>query len=887
MTWASNNLEFTYTGYNVYLDPNEANVADGTADVTATDADADPNNLEFVPASALAEGITYYWRVEAIDPNGGVPTAYSSPVWSFKTTLSSAGSMITPVGAVASTEMSGIGRFAVDCINGAGLTGLGHNIADADMWMANGIYSDAASGIVGNPPVEDYDPEIVFDLGGYYDVDVIREWGYNAAALPVFAPDEVDVYTSTDDITYTFAGTVNFTLAPGVDGYLGDMHAVSLSDIRYIKLDIMNSHDGAIFGPTETGTNGGTDGRSLCGISEIRFYGEITRARVLADPVPLTVPAGEDATFSVSAEFPSGDTPVYDWYEESDLGTSLSSTDSLTIYNVQAGEEGNYYCDISGDDSIVSASAQLLTKRLISHWPLDSSLTDVEGGWNGSLPAGNTTINETTVHLVGSGALDFGGADPNNVVTIDGSEDYFNFYTRGYTASFWVKAPADAVAVALFNKWDVAGLSHYRSGLPVQANVEGAAVNGVLTADEWTFVTATYDVDPNTLTLYVNGLPVQQLTGVIFGASGSSSAPVTIGGPGVGIMDDVKMYSYALSAAEISQAYTNGAGIQITSQPDPVTVAAGGSATFNVEVTSPEGVTPAYAWFHDGSPVGTDSNSLMVTNVQLAEEGNYYCEINGVPSESAQLLTKRLVGHWKLDDDETDSVALTVPGAPTHDGTLPVDANSVYIPDAPAGLSGNSLYFGSDPNNVVTIAGSEDYFNFYTRGYTASFWVKAPSDALAVPIFNKWDGTGFSHYRWGPWVYVNVNGVDSYSGITVDEWNFVTATYDADTEILAMYVNGLPAWEIPDLVFGVSGTSTAPVTIGNPSVGAIDDVKLYSYAISAAEIAQEMATGSDQPVCTDRPAMDIAPVGDLDCVVNLLDFAELALGWLDDGNVYP
>ena len=42
-----------------------------------------------------------------------------------------------------------------------------------------------------------------------------------------------------------------------------------------------------------------------------------------------------------------------------------------------------------------------------------------------------------------------------------------------------------------------------------------------------------------------------------------------------------------------------------------------------------------------------------------------------------------------------------------------------------------------------------------------------------------------------------------------------------------------------------------------------------------------------QPVCTDRPARDIAPVGDLDCVVNLLDFAEFALGWLDDGNVYP
>ena len=67
----------------------------------------------------------------------------------------------------------------------------------------------------------------------------------------------------------------------------------------------------------------------------------------------------------------------------------------------------------------------------------------------------------------------------------------------------------------------------------------------------------------------------------------------------------------------------------------------------------------------------------------------------------------------------------------------------------------------------------------------------------------------------------------------------------------------------------------------------MDDVKLYNYARTATEIAQEYADGSGEPVCLTRPDLDIAPVGDLDCVVNLLDFAEIAKVWLEDGNVYP
>jgi hypothetical protein len=33
--------------------------------------------------------------------------------------------------------------------------------------------------------------------------------------------------------------------------------------------------------------------------------------------------------------------------------------------------------------------------------------------------------------------------------------------------------------------------------------------------------------------------------------------------------------------------------------------------------------------------------------------------------------------------------------------------------------------------------------------------------------------------------------------------------------------------------------------------------------------------------------MDVAPVGNLDCIVDIQDFAVFAAQWLMDGNVYP
>ena len=97
--------------------------------------------------------------------------------------------------------------------------------------------------------------------------------------------------------------------------------------------------------------------------------------RIEVDPVSVTVPAGTEVELSVSGI----NITSYQWYKD---GQPLSAdptryvgqdTATLTIADVQTDDEGFYYCE--ADNSLnapdTSASAQLLTERLVGWWKLD------------------------------------------------------------------------------------------------------------------------------------------------------------------------------------------------------------------------------------------------------------------------------------------------------------------------------------------------------------------------------------------------------------------------------------------------------------------------------------------------------------------------------------
>jgi hypothetical protein len=190
---------------------------------------------------------------------------------------SAVGTLITPtVHAVSSENVVGIDRDADYSSDGSGMTGTGAN----GSVHANGENGIAWTTVGSLGPGTDYAPFITYDLGARYDVKLLRIWNYNSslnlgpATITIIGADDVDVYTSNDGVSFNLAGSVNFALAPGANGYPGEDIPVDFLGARYVRFDIKTNHDGAVF--DGTGTQPGViDARSLTGLSEVRFMGTI------------------------------------------------------------------------------------------------------------------------------------------------------------------------------------------------------------------------------------------------------------------------------------------------------------------------------------------------------------------------------------------------------------------------------------------------------------------------------------------------------------------------------------------------------------------------------------------------------------------------------------
>ena len=225
--------------------------------------------------NGLLGNTTYSYYCYATNSAG----ADTSATLSFTTELST----ITPTVADVSSSLAAFDRYAVHTVDSSGMadangSGVVGDAGDTHLQGEAGI-AWTTPGNLGGAYGTDFDPTITYDLGGEYDVTTMRIWNYNSAlqhpggtTISIIGPDEVDVHTSADGVTFTLAETVNFAVAPGADGYMGQAIAVNYEGVRYIKFDIKTNHDGAVF--DGTGARGGAvDGRSLTGLSEVRFQG--------------------------------------------------------------------------------------------------------------------------------------------------------------------------------------------------------------------------------------------------------------------------------------------------------------------------------------------------------------------------------------------------------------------------------------------------------------------------------------------------------------------------------------------------------------------------------------------------------------------------------------
>lgn len=364
--------------------------------------------------------------------------------------------------------------------------------------------------------------------------------------------------------------------------------------------------------------------------------------------------------------------------------------------------------------------------------------------------------------------------------------------------------------------------------------------------------------------------------------------------------------------------------LKITSGPESQVVPAGSTADFTVTVQSP--TTPTATWYKVGQAepletggkisISPDTLTLSITNVQIEEEGAYYCIVNnesGVPATSGQALlgVRRRIAYWPFEDNDANSVET---GSPTS----VLYGDPAFTTD---GIDGDAIVFDADEDAqdlLYTNPEEASYFDICHYTMTAACWVKASIAST-----------------WGPLVARNGEGSQGWqlrhSGFTLDrvcfttrgtgyddgtptnrtvydgQWHWVVATYDGaekkvyiDGVVSRLYssddgsvaqesdaVSGLidPTGSPLSIAGRVKGNTESGLEIENYTVtaGTYDEIEIYNYALDAATVAQKYADLTETAVCAGIQAYDL----DGDCMVNMDDLGLLASEWLNDELTQP
>jgi hypothetical protein len=340
----------------------------------------------------------------------------------------------------------------------------------------------------------------------------------------------------------------------------------------------------------------------------------------------------------------------------------------------------------------------------------------------------------------------------------------------------------------------------------------------------------------------------------------------------------------------------------ILTEPQSQTVPAGSSAVFTIEAMN----AGEYAWRKASHPVTlSTTDTLTIEDVQLEDEDYYYCEITNsfgtAVSAQARLMTERLAGWWKLNDDLQDSIEDVVPGAPAHDG----DGDGAFV----SGVDESGLEFLAD-GNIIVIPDTGDYFNFHPQGMTASVWIKSSTatlDGVISKHFASDPMTGWVIGVYNDWCYFALReshedlwASDDYGDMFDDDWHLITAVMDPVTQTSRLYVDGAVRYESETYDFAAIVTNDEPVVFGAedqtgavPYTGQIDDVRIWTYPLDTMGIVDlYLEFKTEEIVCvipSDEPWRHFDVVGEPGesswCRVDIDDFAEFASAWLNCGLV--
>ncbi|MBN2513048.1 MAG: immunoglobulin domain-containing protein [Sedimentisphaerales bacterium] len=287
----------------------------------------------------------------------------------------------------------------------------------------------------------------------------------------------------------------------------------------------------------------------------------------------------------------------YQWYKNNSL-ISGATEPTLTISGVQQSDEGQYYCVASNTDSpttVTSNTVWVEHARQTSQWAFENDYTDSIGGYDGFVADVDSTPGFDT-GKIGSKALVLDGINdylilPSAALPKAGTEMTFAFWAKNNTPTagtvtlyaYAEAAPGNRL-VNIHTPW-----SNNNAYLDVTNTDAGTAYdrvgvgNAVVSTGDpyWIYWVFTKDSETGVMRIYRNGVQIGQATGqtrrqygvdhIQLGAN--RDANNVIGQFFNGLIDDLRIYNYAVDEVEAAYLYYDAVGEKVCiNSTDPVLV---------------------------------------------------------------------------------------------------------------------------------------------------------------------------------------------------------------------------------------------------------------------------------------------------------------------------
>ena len=304
------------------------------------------------------------------------------------------------------------------------------------------------------------------------------------------------------------------------------------------------------------------------------------------------VDAGTAVDLAVVAlnPFTSDDTGMtYQWYHGV---TPVGKGTTFSIPSAQIVDEGEYYCVVtitSNNATADSDSGWVNVKRTVQYHAFDGDLTDTVGVNDGVY----TNVDPNLVTL----AFDTGFDGVGQAISLNGQE-YVSLGLNGYpraksvlehgTVACWIKTAVDGNMMGIANDQPQHYTTAFEYGLSSGGlrgfvrdddNTAVSKTGGTVNDDVWHFAVIAWTSSPEgaELTVYVDGASKGTSTSsgsfqpfgdwvydIVIGASNSRG---TVKDFFIGLIDELKVYNYALTADAVAVAYEGYTGLDTCVHP--------------------------------------------------------------------------------------------------------------------------------------------------------------------------------------------------------------------------------------------------------------------------------------------------------------------------------